>query len=57
MFELKIDTSNAVFAGNLDGELARIIGGVFQAIGEGIREGICRDSNNNAVGVWNLTDE
>ncbi len=57
MFEMRIETGSAPFAYDHIGEIARIMGAVWKAIDDGASEGLCRDTNNNVVGTWKLTDE
>jgi len=60
MFHLEIETSNAAFADDPAGEVARILRDLAERIeGYGVAPASAmslRDANGNAVGEWSYTE-
>lgn len=61
MFTLTIETENAAFDGYVKDEVIGILTRVIEDLSFNIRgdndTGLCRDSNGNRVGQWELTTE
>jgi hypothetical protein len=59
MFTLKFTTGNSAFEGSPTRELEeviRILERIPEELGAGARDGTIRDTNGNAIGMWNLTN-
>jgi len=54
--DLKIEfkSGNAAFDADPQGETLTIVDKVRERISDGVRDGICRDTNGNRVGEWYL---
>lgn len=56
MLTLKFTTDNAAFEGDERyTESGRILADVAAKVADGQTSGLCRDSNGNLVGEWELT--
>ena len=56
-FRLQIRSGNVAMTDDTTGELQRILGDVSARIGNGERDGTCRDVNGNRVGDWWIETE
>lgn len=56
MFIVHVDTTNAAFAEDPNGELARILRHVAERVEAGAPSGVIRDTNGNRVGRWTVSE-